>query len=454
MLRRLVEQAVMVLDVRTHRELEELCPRLGLPELPEKGSKREGLTAILAAIADPQLPRVAQQLLAENLPNKVTGHAIEDVLWAAEGAAEIPARIRRDIARGLNLTDLVHRAERFHALLDRLWLLNTDPFASLLVESTTSLRARIDRHVYRNPGDWSTEELFDQLGAFEAGDGRFARFLQGLVSPANLPDEPAQRRVVAAVNLHLRTAGTELAEIGTEGGYPVFQVVLTRSARNKSPKNLIFATLQKPDIRFRDAMDNDIEIIGDPHAVLVYDRHIGGDGIRWSDLRTWWRETRDLNSDAEATRTLYDRLRECLPENSPAQRNLFELYHELHGPLVHGLPALLPEVWLHWDPKTVKERGRDALLRFRMDFLLLLPHRQRIVLEVDGSHHYATNGRPDTAKYAAGVRGDRDLKLSGYEVFRFGADELTDRRKAGPLLQQFFKELFHRFNVTAAPQAE
>ncbi|MFB7225150.1 hypothetical protein [Streptomyces sp. NPDC056227] len=29
-------------------------------------------------------------------------------------------------------------------------------------------------------------------------------------------------------------------------------------------------------------------------------------------------------------------------------------------------PALLPEVWLHWDPKTVEERGPEALLRSRM----------------------------------------------------------------------------------------
>ena len=40
-------------------------------------------------------------------------------------------------------------------------------------------------------------------------------------------------------------------------------------------------------------------------------------------------------------------------------------------------------------------------------------------------------GRPDPAKYADGVCGDRELKLAGYEVFRFGATELPaplDRR--------------------------
>ncbi|MER6567446.1 hypothetical protein ABT288_14955 [Streptomyces sp. NPDC001093] len=54
-----------------------------------------------------------------------------------------------------------------------------------------------------------------------------------------------------------------------------------------------------------------------------------------------------------------------------------------------------------------------------MDFLLLLPHGQRIVLEVDGSqHHTRDHGRsPDTGKYAEMVADDRDLKLRVYEVY-------------------------------------
>ncbi len=83
-----------------------------------------------------------------------------------------------------------------------------------------------------------------------------------------------------------------------------------------------------------------------------------------------------------------------------------------------------------------------------MDFLLLLPRGQRVVLEVDGRQHYSTNGRPDSSKYAASMRGDRDLKLSGYEVFRFGTDELDDLARARPLLQRFFADLFDRFDVT------
>ena len=99
---------------------------------------------------------------------------------------------------------------------------------------------------------------------------------------------------------------------------------------------------------------------------------------------------------------------------------------------------------------TVRERRRDALLGHRMDFLLLLPHGQRVVLEVDGSHHYATpdGKRPDATRYAANMPADRELKLDGYEVFRFGATELQDLEQARGLLQAFFADLFRRFGVS------
>jgi hypothetical protein len=153
-------------------------------------------------------------------------------------------------------------------------------------------------------------------------------------------------------------------------------------------------------------------------------------------------------ADAEGGRGL--ELVSGLADSSPPQRNLFDLYYKIHGTAVPALPALLPEVWLHWDPKTVRERGAAALLSHRMDFLLLLPHGQRVVLEVDGSHHYASpdGTRPAPARYAALARADRELKLSGYEVFRFGATELKDPGSARLLLQAFFADLFRRFSVT------
>jgi hypothetical protein len=71
------------------------------------------------------------------------------------------------------------------------------------------------------------------------------------------------------------------------------------------------------------------------------------------------------------------------------------------GAGVHGLPALLPEVWLHWDPKTINQRGALAFPNHRMDFLMLLPGGRRFVFEIDGKQHYAVGERAEPR----GIRG-------------------------------------------------
>ena len=179
-LRQLVGGVVMGLTAHTHRELREACVRLGLPEPPDEGSKRERVAGSFAALSDADLPKVAERILDAALASAKIRNAIQDELWADQGTPQIPKRTRREIARDLHLTDRVYDADRFMTLLGRLWVLDdADPF-SLLAGVATSLHDDIERHVFRFPGDWTTEYLFEQLGAFDARDPRFARFLEGL----------------------------------------------------------------------------------------------------------------------------------------------------------------------------------------------------------------------------------------------------------------------------------
>jgi very-short-patch-repair endonuclease len=79
-----------------------------------------------------------------------------------------------------------------------------------------------------------------------------------------------------------------------------------------------------------------------------------------------------------------------------------------------------------------------------MDFLMLFSHAARVVIEVDGQRHYASDtGRADPMRYADMVAADRELRLSGYEVYRFGASELagTDGEAR---VREFFERLFRR----------
>ncbi|CAO5151083.1 hypothetical protein FAIPA1_140022 [Frankia sp. AiPs1] len=52
------------------------------------------------------------------------------------------------------------------------------------------------------------------------------------------------------------------------------------------------------------------------------------------------------------------------------------------------------------------------------------------------------------------MRADRELKLSGYEVFRFGTAELDDRAKAPDLIREFFFDLFQVYKVPLPVQKQ
>ncbi|WP_026342624.1 hypothetical protein [Nocardia sp. BMG111209] len=456
-LRAALEMPVMALG-DTHKTMTQEYQRLGLIEPPlqpmEEGrSKAQRAEAVWKSLGDDELEHLAAQLLADGTLTAAQRNEIEDILWIDVPTVGIPKRVRREIAADLVFEDLTAVArDRFDAMLERLWDLGpAELFGGIFGDSprfgAPTLRQQILQHVHRNPGDWTGEEFFDKLGAIDAPDRRFNLFLEALVSHHVVPKEPLQRATVEVINRHLRGERLMLREIGSEDGYPVFEVVAMADRPLSKPKNIIFASRAKPDLRLVNALDNHLELMNEDE-VLVYDEPIPRHGLRWSDLQSWWQRNHPGQDNDQAKRQLYNRLLRCLPENSPPQENLFKLYYEIHRESAYNLPALLPEIWLYWDPKTAKQRGSDALLKFRMDFLLLLPDH-RIVLEVDGANHYADSaGKPDPQEYAKNAKADRIMKLSSYDVFRFGGAELCEFDRAKIELTTFFRELFAKYEIS------
>ena len=87
-----------------------------------------------------------------------------------------------------------------------------------------------------------------------------------------------------------------------------------------------------------------------------------------------------------------------------------------------------------------------------MDFLLLLPGGVRVVIEVDGDHHYATDdGRASPRRYSAMMSADRALRLAGYEVYRFGGYELS-LPDAEEQMISFYRSLFRRYDLLPVSQ--
>jgi len=126
---------------------------------------------------------------------------------------------------------------------------------------------------------------------------------------------------------------------------------------------------------------------------------------------------------------------------------MLQTYAKRYGaPNGYDVPALLPQIYMHYDPYTRRNLGDGsrALVRQRMDFLLLMRDGARVVLEVDGAQHYSHDGRPSPRLYASMVSEDRQLRLAGYEMYRFGGAELMSEETGGPLLDDFFDRLLAR----------
>ncbi|MFK3983126.1 hypothetical protein ACI2K4_22455 [Micromonospora sp. NPDC050397] len=447
--------AYAIAEASTIAKLDRDLVAAGLPPSQGDGSKATRAERSAAAVPDDRLHEVAIGLLNQGTwLHMLDRMAVQDLVWAEEQHPKIEKRTRRDIARTLPGWILTDHYQRFRALLGTLFDLGRGGITFGVDDH--SLGGQIDRHFHRNE-DWTVEQLFDELGAVDASDRRFALFLEGVVSGETVPDEEAQRQLVDAINPVLAGVGLELREMGSADGYPTFELVAIRSRAGR-PKQLIFASPRKPDLRLIDAIDNDLEVVDRAEDVLVYDRPIGSDGLRWRELQAWWKDNHQLDDDAQAKRELWQRLGQSLPEDSPPQTLLFMLYHQIYRDALQDLPALLPEVWRHWDPKTVRTRGKDALLQFRMDFLILAPAGARIVLEVDGQTHYASEREvapkqrrwfPDGDRYAHTMAQTRDLTLAGYEVYRFGANDLRGENKGEvrAMLTTFFDDLFRRHRI-------
>jgi hypothetical protein len=210
-------------------------------------------------------------------------------------------------------------------------------------------------------------------------------------------------------------------------------------------RNLIFAsTGPKPQIVLSDAISNVIEVTRNAEYCLFYDRPLTAAGLTWGELTDWWRTACPAyGPDTPDSRGLYRRLIRSLGDNK-AERLVFATYCARYADDdADALPALLPQVYLHYDPLTRRQRGGQpsVLTRERMDFLLLLPDQKRIVMEVDGQQHYADGDRASPRLYSEMVAADRNLYLAGYDVLRFGGYEILTASGAAPMLREFFDRL-------------
>jgi len=423
----------------THEKLADACIDAGFCAADE-GTKRERVRAGLVNKVPRELAAIAERVGVRYGNLKLEEEALS---FLEEDEPPITEITRRDIARCFDDIPISGDIELI-PFIQRIW-----PIDSMMLFDYfgPSLTEKIERHMLRND-DWSAEDLFRELGSWTWSRKRFASLIEAALHP--LVRRGAQQQQLAdRLNAILARDGYRLEISGYESGYPVYRVIPLTGGVAGRPKNLIFAsTGPKPEIGFKDAVNNDIVILSNADSCLVYDRPILDDGLLWSELADWWRTTccEAATTADEARRQLGRRLRQSLA--SEAERGLFDAYfRRLRANLGEALPALIPQVYLHYDPAiAAKIRHREAMERQRMDFLLLLPRRARVVIEVDGQHHFTQDGNPSLVTYARMVKADRDLRLLEYEVYRFGANELVGSG-VEELVKGFFLRLFEKHHV-------
>jgi hypothetical protein len=81
-----------------------------------------------------------------------------------------------------------------------------------------------------------------------------------------------QKQIAKQINTALGRDGFQLCAVNLVSSYPVYGVVCTQLHVPGTMKNLIFASIgEKPELIFRDTINNDVEIVKNADKILIYD---------------------------------------------------------------------------------------------------------------------------------------------------------------------------------------
>lgn len=451
--------SIIARDIKSYN-VPRFCVHLGIQdhlcEDDDHEAHRSKRLYVISRLQDLNTVRLLE--VARQLKEQHTSNTLDDILSAIRYSDKpVTALVRRDVLKTLNELDSLFGERDLFEVLEAVFGLVFNSLYEITSPRGFTRREYIEQHYLRNPEDMSTEVMLIECGALDCSQARFFHLIAEILHPASRRDH-TQSELASAISAPLARSGYRVATTGADSGYPIYEVVGLRSQVSGAMKNIIFAsTGPKPELVFRDAINNDVEITRNSEHVLVYDLPMPANGaIEWKHLRDWWAKNHNVN-EALAKSQLFQRLQQSVRSGrSAGEYAIFRTFYKIYAPLLGDkLPALLPQVYLHYDLYTKRQRGEEQVLtRQRMDFLLMLEHGVRIVIEVDGRHHYATDDGQDlwianAQKYAEMASEDRRLRLAGYEVYRFGGAEFSDVElknwsvgaDAEAMLKRFFDQL-------------
>lgn len=312
--------------------------------------------------------------------------------------------------------------------------------------------------------DWDFNYLFETvLELTKVPDNKFISFCEQYVHPifrrtscVGNQDEiiDLNEKCIEAINKGLFDVGLNLKPASQTAGRTIYKAVTIAQGTQYPIKNIIFAAKYKPDIVLDDALSNDIRIVN-TNGALVYAQGIPAEGIRWKQIVDWYK----IEFSEETENNLVMRFLGCL--DSDAEKLFFKSYVLYLKEIGENIPALIPQVYMYYDPKTKSEREWNIFEHQKMDFMMILSPTQRIVIEIDGQQHYAEDQiasgtaykhYASPTRYAEMMKAHREMSLSGYDVYRFGGKELWSGGSVSEEgiisnIKKFFTALFEKYHV-------
>lgn len=348
-----------------------ICKRYELKcneKLDPVHSKQDYINSGLSGLNQKQMEKLAINIIND-------GECPEFVKAVDEHLEQIPFEIsmltRRNIIDYLAQRGDLEGRVSIVDFLNRVWDLKN-------MESTygeKDLEAYFGRHMVCFD-DLTYDDMFEQLNAIYISDARFKRLLEQVVNPNVRLNKAEQLEYVKELNHILQEDGVILIHTKTSSGRSIFTLEKVTQGVDGQIKNIIFASLsKKPDIVLEDSLSNGIKIIDNKdNDCLVYSYPLGSNGLSWHDLIVWWNsgnENYTINDEKE----LFKRLKASL-DSEPEKVFMKEYYNYIHT-LGNTKPALIPQVYCHYDPKSAKLRGGQVYVHQKMDFLMLLPRGVR-----------------------------------------------------------------------------
>lgn len=352
---------------------------------------------------------------------------------------DITTVTRRKIINWLSEQNDLEGEIRIDKFLNRIWDLKNMPS----IYGEANREKDILRHMVNND-DLSYKDLLeDVLKVIYVSDSTFIRFLEELVYP-DIHEEQRQKEYVDTLNSYLKNDGYNLINTNHVSGKPIYNLQKSLRGVSNEIKNIIFAGIGgKPDIVIDDSLSNTIKLVDNGANCLIYNQPILAHGLSWRELVEWWSSK---NYSVEIGNALFKRLIESMDSNP--EKNFMWVYYTFIIKKKPELPALIPQVYCHYDPKSANMRNGAVYVHQRMDFLMLFSDRERVVIEIDGKQHYSEENIASPKLYAEMVEDDRKLKLYGYNVFRFGGYEFLKEQRPKEKIIIFFENLFKLYGIT------